>query len=52
MCACFIIKLLSLSVSTFLQGGNDFEIYMDERTKGHKVTSPEDTMQQLKGLFF
>lgn len=34
------------------QGGNDFEIYMDKRTNGHKVTSPEDTMQQLKELFF
>ncbi|XP_078355744.1 uncharacterized protein LOC144640509 [Oculina patagonica] len=34
------------------QGGNDFEIYMDERTTGHKVTSPEDTMKQLKEMFY
>lgn len=34
------------------QGGNDYEIYIDERTIGHKVTSPEDTMNQLKELFF
>ncbi|XP_068671746.1 uncharacterized protein [Montipora foliosa] len=33
------------------QGGNDYELYMDERTVGHKVTSPEDTMNQLKDLF-
>lgn len=33
------------------QGGNDYEIFMDERTKGHKVTCPEDTMNQLKELF-
>lgn len=33
-------------------GGNDHEIYADERTIGHKVTSPEDTMKQLTELFF
>ncbi|XP_015768240.1 PREDICTED: phosphomannomutase-like [Acropora digitifera] len=33
------------------QGGNDYEIYMDERTRGHIVTSPEDTMNQLKEIF-
>lgn len=32
-------------------GGNDYEIYEDSRTIGHKVTSPEDTCQQLKELF-
>jgi phosphomannomutase len=32
--------------------GNDYEIYEDKRTTGHKVTSPEDTMSQLKELFF
>ena len=36
---------------TLLQGGNDYEIYVDERTVGHKVASPEDTMNQLKDLF-
>ncbi|XP_063618298.1 phosphomannomutase [Cydia splendana] len=28
-------------------GGNDHEIYCDGRTIGHKVTSPEDTREQL-----
>ncbi|XP_058833971.1 phosphomannomutase [Topomyia yanbarensis] len=31
-------------------GGNDYEIFMDSRTIGHKVTSPEDTKRQLKEL--
>lgn len=29
-------------------GGNDYEIYNDERTKGYTVISPEDTKEQLK----
>ncbi len=33
-------------------GGNDFEIFEDERTIGHTVTSPEHTMQLCKELFF
>lgn len=33
------------------QGGNDYEIYEDKRTIGHKVKSPEDTMRILKELF-
>lgn len=32
-------------------GGNDYEIYTSERTKGHVVTSPEDTRQQCTSLF-
>lgn len=31
-------------------GGNDYEIYMDVRTIGHKVTSPDDTKQQLEQI--
>jgi len=31
-------------------GGNDHEIFSDARTVGHTVTSPEDTMVQLKEL--
>lgn len=31
-------------------GGNDYEIFSDPRTIGHKVTSPDDTMNQLKEL--
>jgi phosphomannomutase len=34
------------------EGGNDFEIFSSERTIGHTVTSPEDTMKQVKELFF
>lgn len=33
------------------QGGNDHEIFVDERTIGHTVTSPEDTVAQCKALF-
>jgi len=33
-------------------GGNDHEIFADPRTIGHTVTSPDDTMQQLKDIFF
>jgi len=32
-------------------GGNDYEIFTDERTTGHTVTDPEDTIRQLKELF-
>nr|CAG4639443.1 EOG090X0BFR [Daphnia magna]SVE79690.1 EOG090X0BFR [Daphnia magna]SVE81520.1 EOG090X0BFR [Daphnia magna]SVE82670.1 EOG090X0BFR [Daphnia magna]SVE83259.1 EOG090X0BFR [Daphnia magna] len=32
-------------------GGNDHEIYEDPRTVGHKVSSPEETIEQLKTLF-
>ncbi|KAI1322382.1 phosphomannomutase [Xylariaceae sp. FL0255] len=30
---------------------NDYELYRDERTIGHKVSGPEDTMKQVKELF-
>ncbi|PQQ14663.1 phosphomannomutase [Prunus yedoensis var. nudiflora] len=33
------------------KGGNDHEIYESERTVGHTVTSPEDTIKQCKALF-
>lgn len=32
------------------KGGNDHEIYEDDRTVGHKVTSPDDTREQLTQL--
>ncbi|KAL0347823.1 UNVERIFIED_CONTAM: Phosphomannomutase [Sesamum calycinum] len=32
-------------------GGNDYEIYESERTQGHTVTSPEDTVKQCTTLF-
>ncbi|KAM3956923.1 phosphomannomutase [Aphomia sociella] len=31
-------------------GGNDYEIYQDSRTIGHKVTSPDDTKEQLQQM--
>ncbi|WCJ23177.1 Phosphomannomutase [Euphorbia peplus] len=33
------------------KGGNDHEIFESDRTVGHTVTSPEDTMEQCKALF-
>jgi phosphomannomutase len=33
------------------EGGNDFELYEDERTVGHLVTGPEDTIRQIRELF-
>lgn len=33
------------------KGGNDYEIFSDERTIGHAVTKPEDTIKLLKELF-
>jgi len=33
------------------KGGNDYEIFMSERTIGHTVTSPEDTKEQCTKIF-
>ena len=33
------------------KGGNDYEIYESERTVGHAVTCPEDTIKILDELF-
>jgi phosphomannomutase len=33
------------------KGGNDYEIFTDDRTIGHTVVGPEDTMKQLNELF-
>lgn len=33
------------------EGGNDFEIFSSEKTIGHTVTSPDDTMKQCTDLF-
>jgi phosphomannomutase len=33
------------------KGGNDHELYEDERTIGHTVVNPKDTMRQLRELF-
>jgi len=32
------------------QGGNDYEIFKDDRTIGHTVTSPDDTRRQIREL--
>ena len=34
------------------EGGNDYEIFTSPHTIGHTVTSPDDTIAQLKELFF
>jgi len=33
------------------EGGNDYELFSDERTIGHAVSSPENTVQQLQKIF-
>ena len=33
------------------EGGNDWEIFTDNRTVGHSVANPEETMKILKELF-
>lgn len=33
------------------KGGNDHEIYVDSRTIGHKVASPDDTKRILSEIF-
>lgn len=32
-------------------GGNDYEIFHDSRVIGHSVTSPDDTMRQVREIF-
>ena len=32
------------------KGGNDHEIFADNRTQGYTVTNPEDTMRQVSIL--
>lgn len=33
-----------------MEGGNDYEIYESDLTVGHRVTCPEDTINQIKVL--
>lgn len=33
------------------EGGNDFEIFKDERTIGHSVQNPDETIAQLRETF-
>ena len=53
---CAYVMLIPCPYSLFfayhcLLGGNDYEIFTHERTKGHTVTSPEDTKEQCTKLF-
>lgn len=48
----FKVRSYSLPRLANLKGGNDYEIYTDERVTGHSVTSPADTMRVLKQMFF
>ena len=34
-----------------MPGGNDYEIYTSDKTEGHSVTCPEDTMKLCNELF-
>jgi phosphomannomutase len=38
-------------LATRRTSGNDYEIFEDPRTVGHSVTSPEETMAELRKLF-
>ena len=50
--ACDLHKLLDIHGSfPSPQGGNDYEIFEDARTIGHRVTNPEDTRRQVEELF-
>ncbi len=32
-------------------GGNDYEIFIDDRTIGHEVANPDDTLRIINNLF-
>ncbi|CUS22766.1 LAQU0S06e05534g1_1 [Lachancea quebecensis] len=34
-----------------MEGGNDYEIFVDPRTIGHSVTTPDDTVKALREIF-
>ena len=55
VCACVCMHTLLIywiiSTDLFPQGGNDYEIFVDSRTIGHTVVSPDNTLQLLKELF-
>lgn len=34
------------------EGGNDYEIFVSPDTIGHTVTGPEDTLKQIREIFF
>lgn len=43
--------VVGVDVQQTYKGGNDYEIFTDERTIGHTVTCPEDTIKLLDELF-
>ncbi|WMV30702.1 hypothetical protein MTR67_024087 [Solanum verrucosum] len=45
------LKSMTRVVLFIEQGGNDHEIYESERTVGHTVNSPEETLKQCSVLF-
>ena len=47
---CLFQILYDYGVYKYIQGGNDYEIYNDERTIGHKVKSPKETEELIKGI--
>ena len=40
-----------LMMQLCMQGGNDYEIFMSSKTKGHSVISPKDTQLQCTEIF-
>lgn len=46
------IKTIHFFGDKTAKGGNDYEIFEDSRTIGHTVVSPDDTVRQLKELYF
>lgn len=44
------IKTIHFFGDKTMLGGNDHEIFIDDRTIGHTVCSPEETMQQIKDI--
>ena len=48
---CLVSTKLLIFVLHIFQGGNDYEIYTSERTIGHSVKNPDETIQILDELF-
>ncbi|KAL1546430.1 phosphomannomutase [Salvia divinorum] len=47
----YCLKYLDEFQEVHYKGGYDYEIFESERTNGHTVTSPEDTINQCTKLF-
>jgi phosphomannomutase len=48
ICICYFN---TRALNANLKGGNDYELFIDDRTIGHTVSSPEDTLRQVTELF-